>query len=78
MTNYTMFNGQAVEWEWRDKEKQYHQTYIPKKSELIIIGLEGEEKQACKDELWERLQPEFQSIRDHINLKARLRRAKNG
>ena len=37
MTNYTVFNDRAVEWEWRDKEKQYHQTYIPKKSELIII-----------------------------------------
>lgn len=77
MTNYTVFNDRAVEWEWRDKEKQYHQTYIPKKSELIIIGLEGKEKQACKDELWERLQPEFEDIRKRNNAKSRARRKKD-
>ena len=77
MTNYTVFNDRAVEWEWRDKEKQYHQTYIPKKSELIIIGLEGKEKQACKYKLWERLQPEFEDIRKRNNAKAKARRKKN-
>jgi hypothetical protein len=63
---------------WKDQEKQFHQTYLPKKTELIIVDADGEDKQEVKDALWESLQPEFQDIRDHMNLKARLRRAKNG
>ena len=49
----------------------------PRSQSLIIIGLEGKERQACKDELWERLQPEFEDIRKRNNAKARARRKKD-
>ena len=72
------YKGKNVRWMWKDQEKQFHQTYLPKKTELIIVDSDGEDKQEVKDALWESLQPEFQDIRNHMNLKARLRRAKNG
>ena len=69
--------SQDIEWTWSDacKEKQYWQTWIPKKSELkIITKLKRDVSQQVKDELWEDLQGEIQMTRDIVNAKRRKKR----
>ena len=70
------YNGQAIEWEWKDKDKQFYRTYIPKKSELIIKGVDGAERQIIKDNLWENLQDEIREIKERKNQQAKESRAK--
>jgi len=68
---------QTIEWSWSDEcqEKQYWQTWIPKKSELkIITKLKRDVSQQVKDELWEDLQGEIQMTRDIVNAKRRKKR----
>ena len=68
---------QTIEWSWSDdcQEKQYWQTWIPKKSELkIITKLKRDVSQQVKDELWEDLQGEIQMTRDIVNAKRRKKR----
>ena len=69
--------SQDIEWTWSDacQEKQYWQTWIPKKSELkIITKLKRDVSQQVKDELWEDLQDEIQMTRDIVNAKRRKKR----
>ena len=68
---------QTIEWSWSDEcqEKQYWQTWIPKKSELkIITKLKRDVSQQVKNELWEDLQGEIQMTRDIVNAKRRKKR----
>ena len=72
---------QTIEWSWSDEcqEKQYWQTWIPKKSELkIITKLKRDVSQQVKDELWEDLQGEIQMTRDIVNAKRRKKRLNYG
>jgi hypothetical protein len=65
---------QTIEWSWSDEcqEKQYWQTWIPKKSDLKIrTKLKRDVSQQVKDELWEDLQGEIQMTRDIVNAKRR-------
>ena len=74
-TSHTL--DQTIEWSWSDEcqEKQYWQTWIPKKSELkIITKLKRDVIQQVKDELWEDLQGEIQLTRDIVNAKRRKKR----
>jgi hypothetical protein len=68
---------QTIEWSWSDEcqEKQYWQTWIPKKSDLKIrTKLKRDVSQQVKDELWEDLQGEIQMTRDIVNTKRRKKR----
>ena len=68
---------QTIEWSWSDdcQEKQYWQTWIPKKSDLKIRNkLKRDVSQQVKDELWEDLQGEIQMTRDIVNAKRRKKR----
>ena len=68
---------QTIEWSWSDdcQEKQYWQTWIPKKSDLKIrTKLKRDVSQQVKDELWENLQGEIQMTRDIVNAKRRKKR----
>ena len=68
---------QTIEWSWSDEcqEKQYWQTWIPKKSDLKIrTKLRRDVSQQVKDELWEDLQGEIQMTRDIVNAKRRKKR----
>ena len=68
---------QTIEWSWSDEcqEKQYWQTWIPKKSDLKIrTKLKRDVSQQVKDELWEDLQGEIQMTRDIVNAKRRKKR----
>ena len=68
---------QTIEWSWSDEcqEKQYWQTWIPKKSDLKIrTKLKRDVSQQIKDELWEDLQGEIQMTRDIVNAKRRKKR----
>ena len=68
---------QTIEWSWSDEcqEKQYWQTWIPKKSDLKIkTKLKRDEMQQAKNELWESLQTQIQMTRDLINAKRRKKR----
>ena len=65
--------NQDIQWDWADdcQEKQYWNTWIPKKSNLkIITKLKREEMQMAKNELWDNLQ-------DAIHLKRRQKRLAN-
>ena len=82
MTNYfkSELLNQDVEWSWADdcQEKQYWNTWIPKKSNLkIITPFKRNEMQMAKDELWDNLQDAIQFTRDQINLKRRQKRLDN-
>ena len=69
--------SQDIEWTWSDtcQEKQYWQTWIPKKSDLKIkTKLKRDEMQQAKNELWESLQTQIQMTRDLINSKRRKKR----
>ena len=68
---------QTIEWSWSDEcqEKQYWQTWIPKKLDLKIrTKLKRDVSQQVKDELWEDLQGEIQMTRDIVNAKRRKKR----
>ena len=68
---------QTIEWSWSDEcqEKQYWQTWIPKKSDLrILTKLDKEQKKLVLDELWEDLQISIQFIRDRNNARRRAKR----
>ena len=72
--------NQDIQWDWADdsQEKQYWNTWIPKKSNLkIITKLKREEMQMAKNELWDNLQDAIQFTRDQINLKRRQKRLAN-
>ena len=56
--------------------KQYYDTWIPKKSDLVVYEQDVEIRNAVLEELWEDMQPDNQFIRDRINAKARARRSK--
>ena len=74
-TSHTL--DQTIEWSWSDEcqEKQYWQTWIPKKSDLKIkTKLKRDVSQQVKDELWEDLQGEIQMTRDIVNAKRRKKR----
>ncbi len=46
-----------IGWTWKDMDKAYWDTWIPKKSDIkIITRLNKEQKKQALDELWEDLQ----------------------
>ena len=72
-----IFKFKETEWAWQDdcQEKQYWDTWIPKKSDLkIVTKLSKTEMQEIKDELWESLQSDLQFTRDRNNAKRKQKR----
>ena len=75
-----IFKFNQIEWAWQDdcQEKQYWDTWIPKKSDLkIVTKLSREDKQDCLNELWENLQPDIQFTRDRNNARRKQKRLDN-
>ena len=57
-----------ISWTWTEMDKAFWDTWIPKKSDLIILTkLNREQKKLVLDELWEDLQISIQFIRDRNN-----------
>ena len=72
-----IFKFNQIEWAWQDdcQEKQYWDTWIPKKSDIkIITRLNKEQKKQALDELWEDLQGAIQFTRDRNNARRRQKR----
>ena len=64
-----------IDWTWTEMDKAFWDTWIPKKSDLIILTkLNKEQKKLVLDELWEDLQGEIQMTRDIVNAKRRKKR----
>jgi len=66
-----------IEWSWQDncQDKQYWDTWIPKKSDIkILTKLSREDKQSWKNEIWEDLQPDIQFTRDRNNARRKQKR----
>jgi len=69
-----------IEWSWQDncQDKQYWDTWIPKKSDIkILTKLSREDKQSWKNEIWEDLQPDIQFTRDRNNARRKQKRLDN-
>ena len=72
-----IFKFNQIEWAWQDdcQEKQYWDTWIPKKSDIkIVTRLNKEQKKEALDELWEDLQGAIQFTRDRNNARRRQKR----
>jgi len=64
-----------IGWTWKDMDKAYWDTWIPKKSDIqIITRLNKEQKKQVLDELWEDLQSAIQFTRDRNNARRRAKR----
>ena len=69
-----------IEWSWQDncQDKQYWDTWIPKKSDIkILTKLSREDTQSWKNEIWEDLQPDIQFTRDRNNARRKQKRLDN-
>ena len=72
-----IFSFDKIEWSWQDncQDKQYWDTWIPKKSDIkILTKLSREDKQSWKNEIWEDLQPDIQFTRDRNNARRKEKR----
>jgi len=72
-----IFSFDKIEWSWQDncQDKQYWDTWIPKKSDIkIVTKLSKEDRQDCLNELWENLQPDIQFTRDRNNARRKQKR----
>ena len=72
-----IFLFDKIEWSWQDncQDKQYWDTWIPKKSDIkIVTKLSKEDRQDCLNELWENLQPDIQFTRDRNNARRKQKR----
>ena len=75
-----IFSFDKIEWSWQDncQDKQYWDTWIPKKSDIkIVTKLSKEDRQDCLNELWESLQPDIQFTRDRNNARRKQKRLDN-
>lgn len=74
-------NGLIIDWCYtiNNHEKQYHQTWIPKTSDIQILtkDLKNITAAEVKKEILEDIQPDIQMVRDNTNKKAKARRQKN-
>tara|TARA_R110002049_G_scaffold5132_1_gene35470 strand:+ start:521 stop:769 length:249 start_codon:yes stop_codon:yes gene_type:complete len=74
-------NGLIIDWCYtiNNQEKQYHQTWIPKLSDIQILtkDLKNITAAEVKKEILEDIQPDIQMVRDNTNKKAKARRRKN-
>ena len=74
-------NGLIIDWCYtiNNQEKQYHQTWIPKLSDIQILtkDLKNITAAEVKKEILEDIQPDIQMVRDNTNKKAKARRQKN-
>ena len=75
-----IFKFNQIEWAWQHdcQDKQYWDTWIPKKSDIkIVTRLNKEQKQECLNELWEDLQSSIQFTKDRNNARRRQKRLDN-
>ena len=74
-------NGLIIDWCYtiNNQERQYHQTWIPKLSDIQIVTkeLNGLTVSEVRKLILEDIQPDIQMVRDNINQKAKARRQKN-
>ena len=67
----------AVDWCYANQEKQWHTSWIVKKSDIIIsTKLSAKDKKIVLNQLMPFLEKDNQMVRDHNNKKARQRRAR--
>jgi len=72
-----IFSFDKIEWSWQNdcQDKQYWDTWIPKKSDIkIVTKLSREDTQSWKNEIWEDLQPDIQFTRDRNNARRKEKR----
>ena len=76
--NSSIYN-KTFDWSFTEscQTKQHYDTWIPKKSDLIVYEKDKAIRNTVLEELWEDMQPDNQFIRDRINAKARAWRKKN-
>ena len=71
-------DGKYIDWKYtkENEEKQYHQTWIPKRKDVEIISadLHGFTQKEVKDAIFIELDRDIQAVKDHNNKKARERR----
>ncbi len=75
-----IFSFDKIEWSWQNdcQDKQYWDTWIPKKSDIkIVTKLSREDTQSWKNEIWEDLQPDIQFTRDRNNARRKQKRLDN-
>jgi len=75
-----IFSFDKIEWSWQNdcQDKQYWDTWIPKKSDIkIVTKLSREDAQSWKNEIWEDLQPDIQFTRDRNNARRKQKRLDN-
>jgi len=74
-------NGLIIDWCYNldCQDKQYHQTWIPKLSDIQIVTkqLNGLTVSEVRKLILEDIQPDIQMVRDNTNKKAKARRQKN-
>ena len=53
-----------IGWTWKDMDKAYWDTWIPKKSEFeLVTVVDSTIRQEVKDEIWENMQTEIDYIK---------------
>ena len=74
---FTSDNYGYIKWSWKDQEKQWHQTWQPKRGDIVIhTKLSDEDKKAVLDEFMVEVEKDNQLIKDRANKLARERRAR--
>ena len=75
---FTSDNFGHIEWRYQDQEKQWHQTWQPKRKDLVILTkLNAEDKKAVLDEMMVEIEKDNQLVKDRANKMARDRRARS-
>jgi len=75
---FTSDNYGYIKWSWKDQEKQWHQTWQPKRGDIVInTKLSDEDKKAVLDEFMLEVDRMNQDTKDRANKMARDRRARS-
>ena len=67
--------GLEVAWQWRDEQKQFFKSWIPKASDIFIIDeLSEDDRERVKAEIMHEIEPELREERLRQNKQAKERR----
>ena len=70
-------DGEEVQWEWKDKNKQFYETWRPKAKDIkVLSNVSDALVQRTKDQIMLDIEVENEKVRSKINENARNRRAK--
>jgi predicted HTH transcriptional regulator len=78
MEMFVVVDGEEIQWEWKNGEKQFHETWRPKaKGIRILSNVSDALVQRAMDKIMIGVEEENELVRNKINENARKRRAKN-